>query len=135
MTGFHQSPALKPCPFCGRSACYEQISGQSHDGVEWSAGCNTEDCWGQQTFSKWPTKTLAAESWNCRRVVSKAIEDAARNMDWQQVILNGGPPCFHLEDSKFCGRAWRWAGHGKLHDFVPLDELFALPASGSGVEP
>lgn len=54
-------------------------------------------------------------------------EEAAEGMDWQQVVLNGGPPCFHLEPNgnKFCGRAERWAGHdGKSHhDFVPLHEL------------
>jgi hypothetical protein len=27
---------------------------------------------------------------------NKKIITAAENMDWQQVVLNGGPPCFHL---------------------------------------
>lgn len=50
---------------------------------------------------------------------------AARNMDWMQVVLNGGPPCFHLEENgRFCGRAQRW--HNKLseelfHGFVSLE--------------
>jgi len=36
---------------------------------------------------------------------------AADKMDWQQVILNGAPPCFHIcDDGKFCGRADRWTG-------------------------
>lgn len=48
---------------------------------------------------------------------------AAEHMDWQQVVLNGGPPCFHLEDGRFCGRAERWAGHGELHKFRPLHEI------------
>ena len=39
------------------------------------------------------------------------LRHAAENMDWQQVVLNGGPPCFHLEDGRFCGRAQRWDGH------------------------
>ena len=49
---------------------------------------------------------------------------AAERMDWTQVALNGGPPCFHLaEDGNFCGRAKRWAGHEYLHSFVSLVEL------------
>jgi hypothetical protein len=51
--------------------------------------------------------------------------EAAKQMDWQQVVLNGGPPCFHLEGTKFCGRAERWAGHGVDHDFVPLHAILA----------
>lgn len=56
---------------------------------------------------------------------SRAIK-AAENMDWMQVVLNGGPPCFHIQkDGRFCGRAERWAGHidGDPHKFVPLHEL------------
>lgn len=57
----------------------------------------------------------------------KQIFVAAENMDWTQVVLNGGPPCFHIDkrDLRFCGRAARWAGHGEknFHDFVPLDQL------------
>jgi hypothetical protein len=50
---------------------------------------------------------------------------AAEQMDWVQVVLNGGPPCFHMDagDSRFCGRAERWAGHGDLHAFVSLADL------------
>lgn len=45
-------------------------------------------------------------------------------MDWQQVVLNGGPPCFHLcEDGSFCGRAKRWAGHNDMHQFVSLYDV------------
>ena len=54
----------------------------------------------------------------------KATLKAAENMDWQQVVLNGGPPCFHLEDGRFCGRAERWAGHdGNPHKFVRTSRL------------
>lgn len=50
--------------------------------------------------------------------------NAAERMDWEQVVLNGGPPCFDLcEDGRFCGRAQRWAGHGDLHEFVSLADL------------
>lgn len=55
-----------------------------------------------------------------------ALFDAAAQMDWVQVVLNGGPPCFHLyEDGRFCGRAKRWVGHddGDPHKFVSLEAL------------
>lgn len=46
---------------------------------------------------------------------------AAEHADWQQVVLNGGPPCFHVEpDGRFCFRAERWDGHGEHHAFVSL---------------
>ncbi len=54
---------------------------------------------------------------------------AARDADWQQVVLNGGPPCFHLEDGRFCLRAERWDGHRRIggsiaiHKFVSLADL------------
>lgn len=55
---------------------------------------------------------------------------AAEEMDWMQVVLNQGPPCFHLEESgRFCGRAERWDGHRPwqrhkpIHKFVGLADL------------
>lgn len=55
-------------------------------------------------------------------------------MDWQQVVLNGGPPCFALTGElwidgrrRYCGRAERWHEHGD-HPFVGLDDLIAPPA-------
>lgn len=45
---------------------------------------------------------------------------ASESADWQQVVMNGGPPCFHLEDNRFCLRAERWGGHGIYHKFTPL---------------
>lgn len=58
---------------------------------------------------------------------------AAERADWAQVVMNGGPPCFHLEtDGKFCLRAQRWEGHkvkqsgGGLHPYLPLDGLLQL---------
>ena len=50
---------------------------------------------------------------------------AAEQMDWLQVVLNGGPPCFHVDadDGRFCGRAERWEGHDDLHAFVSLADL------------
>lgn len=59
---------------------------------------------------------------------------AAVRADWQQVVLNGGPPCFYLltegGDARFCLCAERWMGHGSHHPFVPLAtllEVLALP--------
>ncbi len=51
-------------------------------------------------------------------------------MDWQQVSLNGGAPCFHVEELSasirtYCGRAQRWEGHGNpaFHNYVSLTDL------------
>lgn len=51
-------------------------------------------------------------------------------MDWQQVVLNGGPPCFavntpHDIPNRYCGRAERWQGHGSIHDYVSLTQFAA----------
>jgi hypothetical protein len=46
-------------------------------------------------------------------------------MDWQQVVMNGGPPCFATLDDdagRFCGRAQRWDGHDYEHKFVSLED-------------
>lgn len=51
------------------------------------------------------------------------VKAAAEHMDWQQVVLNGGPPCFHLEaDGSFCGRAERWHGDD-THPFRALHTI------------
>lgn len=53
---------------------------------------------------------------------------AALHADWQQVVMNGGPPCFHLEEGgKFCLRAQRWQGHflKDFHEFIPLAVMIA----------
>jgi hypothetical protein len=54
--------------------------------------------------------------------IQKLIK-AAENADWGQVAANGGPPCFHLEDGRFCLRAERWGGHGVMHSFISLADL------------
>jgi len=51
-----------------------------------------------------------------------AFKHACQHADWTQVVLNGGPPCFHLEGSRFCLRAERWQGHGISHPYVTLSE-------------
>ena len=56
------------------------------------------------------------------------VKQEAPQMDWQQVVLNGGPPCFaQLEDEAgwYCGRAQRWEGHDGDHKFVSLANLLA----------
>lgn len=54
-----------------------------------------------------------------------ALVAAAKQADWQQVVLNGGPPCFHVENSRFCLRAQGWDGHDGDHKFVSLADLIA----------
>lgn len=52
--------------------------------------------------------------------------EAAQHADWTQVALNGGPPCFYLEDNYglFCLRAKRWHdGNADPHEFVSLADL------------
>ncbi len=53
-----------------------------------------------------------------------ATLEAAKQMDWRQVVLNNAAPCFHVcDDGRFCGRAERWHGHEDLHGFVSLEQL------------
>lgn len=57
---------------------------------------------------------------------TKKILLAAKNADWEQVMLNGGPPCFRFEEGRFCLRAKRWHDEtGKVSgwEYVPLDQL------------
>lgn len=79
-----------------------------------------------ETAKRRPATTVVEKRKAVRRLVKqdRAIA-AAEMMDWQQVVLNGGPPCFHLDpaDDLFCGRARRWHGHGAIHNFVSLADL------------
>ena len=57
-------------------------------------------------------------------------DHAAYRADWQQVVMNQGPPCFYLGDDpdRFCLRAERWDGHRDKdeypeHRFVSLAAL------------
>jgi hypothetical protein len=50
--------------------------------------------------------------------------------DWQQVVMNGGPACFAVNDDepgRFCCRAERWIGHAAHghHKFVSLEAYAA----------
>jgi hypothetical protein len=61
-------------------------------------------------------------------MTEKELLDACDSADWGQVALNGGPPCFHLEDRRFCLRAQRWTGHAHAlgHQFVSLRDLLGI---------
>jgi hypothetical protein len=58
--------------------------------------------------------------------MDKMIYKAIDNVDWTQLALNLGPPCFHIEDDGyFCFRARRWDGHihERIHRFMPLKDF------------
>jgi hypothetical protein len=60
----------------------------------------------------------------------KSYKVAAENADWYQVVMNQGPPCFHLESpERFCLRAKRWAGHGDIHNYISLADLLEKVAA------
>jgi hypothetical protein len=57
---------------------------------------------------------------------SAEINKAIKNPDWMQVVLNQGPPCFHIENGRFCFRAERW--HDEIaekvcHKYVSLEQF------------
>jgi hypothetical protein len=54
----------------------------------------------------------------------KSLLLAAKDMDWMQIVMHQGVPCFHLcADGRFCGRAQQWPGHEDLHEFISLEDL------------
>ena len=60
-------PPLKPCPFCGGNASYEEFEGS------WSVGCEDVDsngikvvCIGFQSLTTFARKIDAATAWNRR---------------------------------------------------------------------
>jgi hypothetical protein len=60
--------------------------------------------------------------------MNKQIIQAAKQMDWMQIVLHQGEPCFHLcDDGRFCGRARTWSGHNDIHTFVALADLLTRP--------
>jgi hypothetical protein len=61
----------------------------------------------------------------------------AQGMDWGQVVANGGPPCFYVENNKFCGRAKRWQGHcvAGFHNFISLPQLLKAYAASLADSP
>ncbi len=63
--------------------------------------------------------------------VVRAIREAAKDIDWGQVVANGGPPCFNVESGKFCLRAERWPGHGVDHPYISLEHCLQIVAPAS----
>ena len=62
---------LKPCPFCGGPADFEECAQGSSTGVyscTWSVGCQNqnEDCIAYQLLAHYNRKSEAAEAWNKR---------------------------------------------------------------------
>ncbi len=64
---------LKPCPFCGSAAEYEDVDNVEEQG--WSVGCTSGACIAWVMKACYPTKTGAAKAWNKR--LGKTLEKAA----------------------------------------------------------
>lgn len=67
----------------------------------------------------------------------KLASQAEEGADWMQVVLTGGPPCFHIEGDRFCFRAQRWQGHPVDHNFISLAdyaEALRQQAFAAGVQ-
>lgn len=88
-------------------------------------------------------QTKASSLFSESRVAQDILLKAARNIDWGQVVLNGGPPCFALNTphdlpDRFCGRSERWDGHGVIHNYVSLADLLCphlyLEFAGASVD-
>lgn len=60
------------------------------------------------------------------RAALEPFMEAARIADWEQVRLNGGPPCFKFMEGSFCLRAKRWEGHDCHHEYTTLHDAFEL---------
>lgn len=97
--------------------------------------CKHEAYWSENSLTG---QCAYVESWTdgesgtcncaCEFIPTGRVDEGdATQMDWQQVVLNGGPPCFFVEGPQYCGRAERWTGHGNkaAHDYVSLHDLLA----------
>lgn len=76
---------------------------------------------------------IARQGTGGRSLMSEPLsryEQAAKDADWEQVVLNGGPPCFHVGDdgTDFCLRAERWHDTPVVHRFVSLTDLLTQVA-------
>ena len=67
---------------------------------------------------------LAAITKECDYLRAKLAEllEASTDIDWGQVLRNGGPPCFHIDSGRFCLRAKRWNGHDVIHPYTTLHD-------------
>lgn len=146
---------LLPCPFCGGTPVIKEFGGNEECPDKFlgivcppdstCAGTDIHTMSNQDAREKLTTWWNTRAEYESRRAggqeagFAAGVEAAAINMDWQQVVLNGGPPCFHLsEDGRFCGRAQRWDGHEDIHKFIGLDALIEsirqqTPAQGECV--
>ena len=74
-----------------------------------------------------PSKYLRMEPVKYSRMIGNELEELTP--DWEQIYLNGGPPCFAVTegDHRFCNRSERWQGHPSDHKFVSwTDFLFEV---------
>lgn len=65
---------LKPCPFCGGPAAFEEVDNKGY--VAWSVGCRADqidpdgdECIAQQFLMTFTRKTEAAQAWNKRTTI------------------------------------------------------------------
>ena len=62
------TPELKPCPFCGGPAGFEECTPEQFPHTTWSVGCRNEneDCIATQMIASFSRKEEAAKAWNQR---------------------------------------------------------------------
>lgn len=77
------SQELKPCPWCGGCASFEQL-----ENTRWSVGCLDidGDCMGFQSLQTFATKAEASATWN-RRAPDPLLEEAERALE--SVLIGG----------------------------------------------
>jgi len=64
-----QNTNLKPCPFCGGEARFEECDGVIKGDIRWSVGCHLDEgghCHGYQSLNTYATKAEAFKAWNTR---------------------------------------------------------------------
>ena len=66
-----ETPALKPCPFCGGEAKGERLFSTSGKSSTFYIGCSNDDCWAEVSTSH-PDEAEATAAWNKRSVGSSA---------------------------------------------------------------
>jgi sarcosine oxidase delta subunit len=83
---------LLPCPFCGGSADFEQITGSGSSFATWSVGCQSSetDCIGYQMLAHYNRKCEAAEAWNKRHTSpTREWREAAAEIIYDVMPFNG----------------------------------------------